>query len=107
MAIDRNPSSRQSDPRAASDASPAPGASDAPRTPDVPPARELMTLVRPEAPGRSARAPSSVTADLYEQARGRLRLLAAFFFVAFTFDVLIYVTVASIVESAPREEVRS
>ncbi|HKW15845.1 MAG TPA: hypothetical protein VJS69_15275, partial [Candidatus Krumholzibacteria bacterium] len=47
--------------------------------------REMVTMVRP-APSTGQRV-SAFPADLFEQARGRLRLLAAFFFWAFLFDV--------------------
>jgi hypothetical protein len=55
---------------------------------DLEPPRELITLVRPAA---MRGASSSFPSDLFEQARGRLRLLAGFFIVAFGFDLLIFV----------------
>ncbi|HEU4365794.1 MAG TPA: serine/threonine-protein kinase [Candidatus Krumholzibacteria bacterium] len=51
------------------------------------PARAQMTLVRPSA---ARDAPSSFPSDLFEQARGRVRLLAGFFVAAFVFDLLIF-----------------
>lgn len=54
--------------------------------------RELVTLVRPDPRtpvGR--RLSSSFPSDLFEQARGRLRLLAGFFMCAFAFDMLVFV----------------
>jgi serine/threonine-protein kinase len=53
--------------------------------------REHVTLVRPGAPAPGARALSSAfPPDLFEQARGRIRLLAGFFVVAFSFDLTVY-----------------
>ncbi len=67
-----------------------------------------MTLVRPDEGARFAkRTPSSFPSDLFEQARGRLRLLAAFFFVAFAFDVVVYVSVVAFATGASRTDVRS
>jgi serine/threonine-protein kinase len=55
------------------------------------PSRELITLVRPDAPARAGRRiSSSFPSDLFEQARGRVRLLAGFFVCAFSFDLLIF-----------------
>lgn len=70
--------------------------------------REIVTLVRPDAPTRRGRrAPSSFPSDLFEQARGRLRLLATFFFVAFSFDLIIFATLVAIQNQIPREAVRT
>lgn len=53
--------------------------------------RELVTLVRPDAPAPAGRRiSSSFPSDLFEQARGRVRLLAGFFVCAFMFDVLMF-----------------
>ena len=53
--------------------------------------RELVTLVRPDAPAEvRGKISSAFPPDLFEQARGRLRLLAGFFVAAFTFDLLIF-----------------
>lgn len=53
--------------------------------------REQVTLVRPDGPAHvGRRVSSSFPSDLFEQARGRLRLLAGFFFAAFTFDLVIF-----------------
>lgn len=48
--------------------------------------RDMVTMLRPDASSTGQRV-SAFPADLFEQARGRLRLLAAFFFWAFLFDV--------------------
>jgi eukaryotic-like serine/threonine-protein kinase len=70
--------------------------------------RELVTLVRPDGPAQvGRRISSSFPSDLFEQARGRLRLLAGFFFVAFTFDVVIYVSVMAFATNASRGAVRA
>ncbi len=70
--------------------------------------REIVTLVRPDAPTRRGRrAPSSFPSDLFEQARGRLRLLATFFFVAFSFDLIIFATLVALQNQIPREAVRT
>ena len=53
--------------------------------------REHVTLVRPGAPASAPRGLSSAfPPDLFEQARGRVRLLAGFFMVAFGFDLAVY-----------------
>ncbi|HEX5133038.1 MAG TPA: serine/threonine-protein kinase [Candidatus Krumholzibacteria bacterium] len=50
-----------------------------------------MTLVRPDASTRrDAATPSGFPSDLFEQARGRLRLLVTFFIIAFGFDLVIF-----------------
>ena len=54
--------------------------------------RELVTMVRPAA--SNGQRVSAFPADLFEQARGRLRLLAAFFFWAFLFDVALATALA-------------
>ncbi len=70
--------------------------------------RELVTIVRPEARARFARrAPSSFPSDLFEQARGRIRLLAGFFFWAFGFDVIVFVGMVAYMRHIPRDSVRS
>ncbi|HXV13603.1 MAG TPA: serine/threonine-protein kinase [Candidatus Krumholzibacteria bacterium] len=67
-----------------------------------------VTLVRPDAPAPvGKRTPSSFPSDLFEQARRRLRLLAMFFLVAFSFDVLIFVGVMAFVQDVPRDAVRA
>jgi serine/threonine-protein kinase len=68
--------------------------------------REMVTLMRPGAAPGSQRV-SSFPNDLFEQARGRLRLLAGFFFCAFVFDVLIFVGTLSFARSVPRDIVRA
>jgi eukaryotic-like serine/threonine-protein kinase len=65
--------------------------------------RETVTLVRPAAGAPDSQRASSFPNDLFEQARGRLRLLAGFFFCAFMFDVALYVIVRAFGGSAPRE----
>jgi serine/threonine-protein kinase len=68
---------------------------------------EFVTLIRPDEPALVGRRISSAfPSDLFEQARGRLRLLAAFFFVAFTFDVLIFVSLVAFATGVPRDAVR-
>jgi len=69
--------------------------------------REQVTLMRPDAPDRGHGASSGFPADLFEQARGRLRLLAGFFFCAFLFDVLVFVGVMAVTRSLPREAFRT
>jgi eukaryotic-like serine/threonine-protein kinase len=69
--------------------------------------REQVTLLRPGAPDRGRGASSGFPADLFEQARGRLRLLAGFFFCAFLFDVLVFVSVMAVTRSLPRESFRT
>ncbi len=51
--------------------------------------REQVTLVRPDAP-TAGRKLSSFPSDLFEQARGRVRLLAGFFACAYLFDLLVF-----------------
>ncbi len=54
--------------------------------------REHVTLMQPRPAASATRDHSSgFPTDLFEQARGRLRLLTAFFVVAFGFDLLIFV----------------
>jgi serine/threonine-protein kinase len=55
--------------------------------------RDSVTLMRPEAPSSTGERVSAFPDDLFEEARGRLRLLAAFFVCAFMFDVLVFVGV--------------
>jgi serine/threonine-protein kinase len=62
-----------------------------------------VTLMRPAA-GRSASA--SFPADLFEQARGRLRLLAMFFVVAFGFDLVLFLLGWALGADAPDPAVR-
>ncbi len=69
--------------------------------------REQVTLMRPEGPDRGRGLSSGFPADLFEQARGRLRLLAGFFFCAFLFDVLVFVSVMAVTRSLPRESFRT
>jgi serine/threonine-protein kinase len=71
--------------------------------------RELVTLVvpEPEAPRISKRTPASFPTDILELARGRIRVLAAFFAVAFAFDPIVYVTAVSMMRHVPREAVHS
>lgn len=72
------------------------------------PTRDNVTLLRPDAPGDKGRGGSSAfPSDLFEQARGRLRLLAGFFFCAFLFDVLVFVGVMAVVHSLPRDAFRA
>ena len=68
--------------------------------------REMVTLVRPAAGAPDSRV-SSFPNDLFEQARGRLRLLAGFFFCAFIFDVVVFVGAMSFTRSVPRDAVRA
>ncbi len=70
--------------------------------------REQVTLVRPDAPVRLARrTPSSFPSDLFEQARGRIRLLATFFVIGFLANPLIFTAVVAYIQSVPREAVTS
>src|SRR4051812_10494290 len=62
---------------------------------------EMVTLLRPGAAPSSGHRVSAFPADLFEQARGRLRLLAGFFVVAFLFDVLIFVGVTAFNRALP------
>jgi serine/threonine-protein kinase len=55
--------------------------------------RDMVTLMRADSPASTGQRISAFPDDLFEQARGRLRLLAAFFTVAFLFDVLIFIGV--------------
>jgi eukaryotic-like serine/threonine-protein kinase len=52
--------------------------------------RGTITLLRPR-PSTGAQRVSAFPGDLFEQARGRLRLLAALFFCGFMFDVVVFV----------------
>jgi eukaryotic-like serine/threonine-protein kinase len=56
--------------------------------------QESVTMMRPGAPASTGQRVSAFPEDLFEQARGRLRLLAAFFFWAFLFDVLLCIALA-------------
>jgi serine/threonine-protein kinase len=69
--------------------------------------REQVTLMRPGAGDRGSGASSGFPADLFEQARGRLRLLAGFFFCAHMFDVVVFVGVMAVARSLPRDAVRA
>lgn len=60
---------------------------------------EMVTMMRPGAPASTGQRVSAFPDDLFEQARGRLRLLAAFFFWAFLFDVML-ITVMSLFKGA-------
>ena len=73
----------------------------------APHTRGTVTLMRPAAPASDGERISSFPADLFEQARGRLRLLAGFFICAFMFDVLVFVGVAVVVRELPRDAVRA
>jgi serine/threonine-protein kinase len=67
-----------------------------------------VTMVRPDAPVPvGKRTPSSFPSDLFEQACGRLRLLAMFFLVAYAFDVVIFVGLMAFVQDLPRDAVRA
>ncbi|HET6348657.1 MAG TPA: serine/threonine-protein kinase [Candidatus Krumholzibacteria bacterium] len=69
--------------------------------------RAMMTLMRPGAPVSTGQRISAFPEDLFEQARGRLRLLAGFFFVAFLFDVVAFVGAAAYLRSLPRDAIRA
>jgi len=59
----------------------------APEDPTAESPREHVTVVHPAARGPTS---SAFPSDLFEQARGRLRLLTAFFIAALGFDVLMF-----------------
>ena len=56
--------------------------------------REMVTLMPAGAPASTGERISAFPDDLFEQARGRLRLLAVFFFWAFLFDVVLVAALA-------------
>src|SRR5687767_13086554 len=68
--------------------------------------REMVTLVRRADSSPAEQRVSAFPSDLFEQARGRLRLLAALFFCGFMFDVVMFV-ITVIASDAPPLTARS
>jgi plasmid stabilization system protein ParE len=68
--------------------------------------REMVTLVRRADSSPAEQRVSAFPSDLFEQARGRLRLLAALFFCGFMFDVVMFV-ITVIASGAPDLTARS
>ena len=71
------------------------------------PGRELVTVVLPDEPRAGKKTPASLPTDIMEEARGRVRVLLAFFAAAFAFDPLVYVTAVSLIRDVPRHTVHS
>src|SRR5215510_5123137 len=66
---------------------------------------ELVTMMRPDARASTGQRVSAFPEDLFEQARGRLRILAAFFFYAFLFDIVLAIALAIFNRVMPPVEV--
>ena len=68
---------------------------------------ELATLVRRAESAPGEQRVSAFPSDLFERARGRLRLLAALFFCAYMFDVVVFAVTLIATRALPRNDVRS
>ena len=69
--------------------------------------REMVTLVRRADSTAGEQRISAFPSDLFEQARGRLRLLAGLFFCGFMFDVVVFAVTLIVTRALPRNDAHS